>query len=108
LTVNNAADTVHAGNGWTLVMAGQGSGPKPGVADLPPALCVAELAVPLFMAGGGGPPGTAVPVYVREDVARKPKKSQTENKSCSSGLMIPAGGFLKMVTTLWRTMPWCR
>lgn len=74
LTVNNAADTVHAGNGWTLVTAGQGPGSNPVVADLPHALCVAQLALPLFMAGEGGPPETAVPVYVRDDVARKPKK----------------------------------
>lgn len=74
LVADTGPDTAHAGNGWAIVTSVQNLAPVQVATELPHALGVARLALPVFMAGNGGPPETAVPVYVRDDVARKPNK----------------------------------
>ncbi|MGN8157306.1 tRNA (adenosine(37)-N6)-threonylcarbamoyltransferase complex dimerization subunit type 1 TsaB [Salinisphaera sp. RV14] len=61
-----------AGNGWPLVFAAQAIRAAPVAVDAPHALDVARLAGPLFAAGRGMAAASALPVYVRDDVARKP------------------------------------
>ncbi|WP_158583324.1 tRNA (adenosine(37)-N6)-threonylcarbamoyltransferase complex dimerization subunit type 1 TsaB [Salinisphaera sp. Q1T1-3] len=71
LTLSTMPDVVRAGNGWALV-------PKVGASEVPQALLyphaldVARCAVPRFATADRIAPSSAVPVYVRDDVARKP------------------------------------
>lgn len=72
LRVELAETTCRAGNGWSLVGQAQDIGEAPVAVDAPHAIDVARLAWPLFVGGRGMPAASAVPVYVRDDVARKP------------------------------------
>lgn len=67
-----AADTIRAGNGWTLVAEQQRLIEQPVYDHAPHAADVARLAWPVLRAGEGLPAAEALPVYVRDDVARKP------------------------------------
>jgi len=68
------ADVALAGNGWGVVAAARGHDPSRFgvVVDAPHAIDMARLAAPILGAGGGVCPAQAIPVYVRDDVARKP------------------------------------
>ena len=76
LAVETGETTCRAGNGWPLVIEAQGIGETPIGVDAPHAIDVARLAWPLFVAGRGGSAASALPVYVRDDVARKPGQTQ--------------------------------
>tara|TARA_B100002052_G_scaffold292742_1_gene314770 strand:- start:580 stop:1230 length:651 start_codon:yes stop_codon:yes gene_type:complete len=67
LVVDAAADTVRAGNGWGLLEID-----VPETLRYPHAIDVARLAGAAFQRGEAVSPEHAVPVYVRDDVARKP------------------------------------
>lgn len=73
----DAPGLARVGNGWALVAGARGLPDDhyvPAV-DAPHALDIARLAVAVFAAGGGVSAGDAVPVYVRDDVARKPRRA---------------------------------
>lgn len=73
LILDRTVDTLAAGNGWHLVAH---AGDVESVAIWPHAADVARLAERLAARGVvGGPPDEALPVYVRDDVARKPATS---------------------------------
>lgn len=72
LVVDAADDTCRAGNGWSLVVEAQGLDASPVAVDAPHAVDVARLAWPIFADGQGRAAADALPVYVRDDVARKP------------------------------------
>lgn len=68
------AGCTRAGNGWAVVAAARGVDPAT-LAPLetwPHALDIARLAVPVLARGEGVSAAEALPVYVRDDVARKP------------------------------------
>jgi len=60
-----------AGNGWPLVFAALGQAPRNAGETWPHALDIARLAMPELLAGRGVSAEHALPVYVRDDVARK-------------------------------------
>lgn len=72
LVVDSSVLTCRAGNGWSLVVEAQGLDEAPVVVEAPHAVDVAHLAWPLFAEGRGRAAADALPVYVRDDVARKP------------------------------------
>ncbi|ROO26150.1 peptidase M22 [Salinisphaera orenii MK-B5] len=66
-----------AGNGWPLVAAARGLAADhyAVVAEAPHAADIARLAAVALAAGDGVPAFRALPVYVRDDVARKPARA---------------------------------
>lgn len=64
--------TAWAGNGWPLVDADVAARVQAADCEFPHALDMAWLAVSLIEAGAAVSPAEAQPVYVRDDVARKP------------------------------------
>lgn len=73
LAVEAADMTRRAGNGWSLVFEAQDILATAVAIDAPHAIDVARLAWPILAAGDGQGAASALPVYVRDDVARKPK-----------------------------------
>jgi tRNA threonylcarbamoyladenosine biosynthesis protein TsaB len=68
------ADCTRAGNGWAVVAAARSVDPAT-LAPLetwPHALDIARLAIPVLARSEGVAAAEALPVYVRDDVARKP------------------------------------
>lgn len=72
LALETMSGVCRAGNGWPLVFAAQGLDDSPIAIDAPHAIDVARLAWPMFAKGQTLLPAEALPVYVRDDVARKP------------------------------------
>ncbi|KEZ78907.1 tRNA (adenosine(37)-N6)-threonylcarbamoyltransferase complex dimerization subunit type 1 TsaB [Salinisphaera hydrothermalis] len=72
LMVETTNKVCRAGNGWSLVVEVQGLDASPIGVDAPHAIDVARLAWPLFADGRTLVASEALPVYVRDDVARKP------------------------------------
>lgn len=71
LTVCDDAATVAAGNGWRVVAEARAAPVPEPIVMWPHAADVARLAWPRLRAEGG-PPESAIPVYVRDEVARRP------------------------------------
>lgn len=79
--VNGSSDWLSAGNGWDVVAA-TGATP-PDVCELwPHALVIARLGVDVLARGEGVSARQALPVYIRDDIARKPACEQPR-KTCN-------------------------
>lgn len=67
-------DWTRAGNGWPVVAGARGvdAATLAPLETWPHALDIARLAVPVLVRGDGVSAAEALPVYVRDDVARKP------------------------------------
>ncbi|MES1927639.1 metal-dependent protease molecular chaperone [Salinisphaera dokdonensis CL-ES53] len=67
-------DCVRAGNGWAVMATARGvdADTLTPVEHWPHALDIARLAEPVLARGEAGTAAEALPVYVRDDVARKP------------------------------------
>ncbi|WP_423823968.1 tRNA (adenosine(37)-N6)-threonylcarbamoyltransferase complex dimerization subunit type 1 TsaB [Salinisphaera sp. SPP-AMP-43] len=76
LEVATGSDTIRAGNGWALVVESQALAEQTVYVEAPHAADVARLAWPMLRDGQGRPAAEALPVYVRDDVARKPGGSR--------------------------------
>lgn len=74
LDADTASAYTRAGNGWHVVAGERGVAPEmlEPVEQWPHALDIARLALPTLRAGEGLSAAQALPVYVRDDVARKP------------------------------------
>jgi len=69
--IADATGWLYAGNGWDVVAASGGTRP-PVCVQWPHALNIAYLGAAMLARGEGVPAQQALPVYVRDDVARKP------------------------------------
>ncbi|MDA3921645.1 MAG: tRNA (adenosine(37)-N6)-threonylcarbamoyltransferase complex dimerization subunit type 1 TsaB [Salinisphaera sp.] len=67
-----AADIAYAGNGWSFVDEAIEAQVVAAGCVFPHALDMARLAIPLIEHGAAVSPAQAQPVYVRDDVARRP------------------------------------
>ena len=78
LEADEANAYTRAGNGWGVVATERSLAPEALTPSehWPHALDIARLAIPVLRNGEGLPASQALPVYVRDDVARKPGGSR--------------------------------
>lgn len=78
LEIETVNEYTRAGNGWGVVATERSLAPEALTPSehWPHALDIARLAVPALRHGEGLPASQALPVYVRDDVARKPGGSR--------------------------------
>lgn len=74
-TPDEGLEWLFAGNGWPVVVEANALAPAPEVCEQwPHALDIAALGQAVLERGDGVPACRALPVYVRDDVARKPRQ----------------------------------